>query len=240
VTAPLVVDSWLVADGAVRALDRHEWRFRRGCALLLPDLAEDAITEVFAGVRDRVPAGGNWFPRAEARSAVDARLVLRPAPKRGTHLRLWVAPPGDPRRHPTVKGPDLDALADLRTQAVQAGADDALLRTADGLVLEVAHSALIWWRGDVLCLPDPDLPVLPSVTTQLVRDLATEQGAATCYERVAVEQFLDAEVWAVNALHGIRSVSGIGGEHIDTERIARYRGLLDAVAAPIKPQEGAV
>jgi len=162
---------------------------------------------------------------------------VRPAPPESTEVRLWVHPEPDPRRQPRVKGPDLAVLAGLRGRARRHAADDAVLLAADGSVLEAAHSALLWWRGEVLCHPCPELPILPSVTARRVLARARAEGIPVLAERCSWSALLDAEVWAVNALHGVRPVTrwrGPGRDvrppRADAARLARFR--RDDPAAP--------
>ena len=102
--ALLAADSWLVADGAVRALDAHWERFGGWCAEI--GLASTDRAGFRAAVTATLPRDrGRWFPRVEAvaheRSArVDApdlRLRLRPAPARARTARVVLGEPGDPR-----------------------------------------------------------------------------------------------------------------------------------------------
>lgn len=58
--------------------------------------------------------------------------------------------------------------------AVELGADDALLVGKDGIVLE-ASTANIWWRtGDRLFTPSLELPILAGVTRSLLLELARD------------------------------------------------------------------
>ena len=82
----------------------------------------------------------------------------------------------DRRTDPAVKGPDLAMLTGLRLSAAARGADEVVLLSGAGTVLEGALSALLWWRGDVLCMPPLDLPVLPSVTRRLLTEIAVAAG----------------------------------------------------------------
>jgi branched-subunit amino acid aminotransferase/4-amino-4-deoxychorismate lyase len=206
---PLIVDSWLVEDGLVLGLDLHEERFRRSCAELLPAVERDALDRLFAAARTSVPDEGLWFPRVEAYAEPHGALGLRMrrAPARTASISLWVPSQPDPRARPTVKGPDLAVLAALREQARSLGAEDVLLRTVDGAVLEAGHSALLWWREDTLCAPSEESAVLPSVTMTFVTAIAQTLGVRVQRERCSVEELLGLPAWSLNALHGIRPVS---------------------------------
>ncbi len=225
---PLIVDSWLVEDGAVRALGSHERRFRASCQALLPDIGHGDLDAFLREVRLALPREGRWFPRIEARADPDAQLVvwLRGAPDRQRETRLWAS--GEPavRTQPLIKGPDARMLARLRARAREAGADDALLSATDGTVLETDRSALVWWRGGTLCLPDARGSMLPSITQTLLVELAHGRGVDVRRERVVVDELATLEVWALNALHGIRPVSallGASGTRSMSFELARVR-----------------
>lgn len=234
----LVVDSFLLEDGHVHDLDRHRERFARSCQTLKLEVG-DQIERFLDAATVLLPAEGRWFPRLEAHAGTPAALVcwIRPAPPLTSSVRLWIYPDRDPRSRPRIKGPDLSVLAGLRSEAVERGADDAVLLNPGGLVLEAAHSALLWWRGDVLCRPAHDLPVLPSVTAASLLDLASSAGFHIGYDRCRWMDLLDLEVWAVNALHGIRPVTAwldfdreITAPATDTERLRRFQvGQLQSV-----------
>lgn len=212
---PAVIDSWLLSDGAVRGFRLHEDRFARSCAATVPGLDAACVRTFLGAVRTALPGTGRWFPRVEAYPGDPPRLALwsRPAPEARAETVIHVPPRPDPRTAPAVKGPDLPALSELRVRAQARGADDALLYAADGSVVEAAHSALVWWRGDTLCLPAATLPVLPSVTCSLISAIAHERGVPVTRERARVPDLDGLEVWAVNALHGISPVVAFIGEH---------------------------
>lgn len=241
----LVVDSFLVQDGRIHDLDVHLERFRLSCRALglVPD--PDRLAAFLAAACRALPVEGRWFPRLEAhaRQGCGDRPSLvcwvREAPRRSDRVWLWVPPEPDPRRAPRVKGPDLVALAGLRESARRHRADDALLRSSSGTVLETAHSALLWWRGDVLCHPDPGLPILPSVTARRLLARARAEGVTVRVERRGWRELLDAEVWAVNALHGVRPVLGwrsADGDHAaaptEPRRLAHFRAEGPGAPAP--------
>jgi branched-subunit amino acid aminotransferase/4-amino-4-deoxychorismate lyase len=102
----------------------------------------------------------------------------------------------------------------MRRNAKMHGADEAVILDSAGFVLEGALSALVWWRGDVLCSSSDDLHWLPSVTRQEIFSVAEQMGHKTRTERVRPADLVGLEIWALSSLQGIRVVSdwiGLGG-----------------------------
>lgn len=248
-SALLAADSWLVANGAVRALDRHRHRFTATCAEAA-GTPGDLLDRFWAAVTDLLPRGpGTWFPRVELRPAdpeapedtvhPGGHLLLcrlRPAPPLGTTARLWGWTVFDPRRTPRHKGPDLDTLAAVRRKAADAGADEALLVTADGVLLEAVNSSLLWWEGDVLCHPAPDLPTLPGVTTALLTGHAARTGIEVRPCRRRLSALAGREVWVVNALHGLRPVTTWTDSSLragPAERAPSWQTWLHGLSTPL-------
>lgn len=240
-TPLLVADSWLVLDGSVRSLDRHVSRFTRSC-LELGVVTQAELDRFWRESLSALPRTGAWFPRVElAGDPPSLRLRIRPAPARGEHVRVWVPDKPDHRLSPARKGPDLQSLGTLRAEAESHGAQEALLRTPDGIVVESASSSLLWWENDVLCAPPEEIPALPGTTAGLVRDLAASQGIRTARRARRVDDLAGREVWLLNALHGIRLVTALigcgttpgGGRHFAPwrERVERLRTPLDPPSA---------
>jgi branched-subunit amino acid aminotransferase/4-amino-4-deoxychorismate lyase len=201
----LAADSWLVEDGRVRALGRHLDRFRAACAVR-GGVTTDELERFLTGCTAEIPGTGRWFPRVELRPA-GLGLLVREAPPRRTRIGLWVDESGDRRAFPGLKGPDLDLLAAVRERAIEAGADEAVLVAADRTVLEGSTTSLLWWRGGTLCAPPPEAAILPGVTRALILSEARRRGIPIRYELCRPAGLDGLEVWAVNALHGIRPVS---------------------------------
>lgn len=240
----LAMDSWRLADGGVVRLDLHEARFATACARLraaAPADATDAtgarvplpdavrVAAFLAAVRERLPRDGEWFPRVEVTASGALQLRLRPCPPLRTSMTLW-ATSGVPQRDPHTKGADLAALTAARERSVAAGADDALLLDGDGLVLEGATTSLLWWRGDQLCaVASP--AVLCSVTRRALARLA---GGLTTLD-ATLGDLAGVEVWAVNALHGVRGVTAIvGGPPVaPPERAADWRDRYEGLRRPV-------
>lgn len=201
-----VADSWLVEDGAARALPHHRGRFVAACAARGAPERESAV--FFDAACAALPRAGRWFPRVEYRARAGFHVRRRPAPPPSSSVVLGVADGPDPRRAPRVKGPDLELLVELRARAAaRAGTDEVVLRSGAGVVLEGALSSLLWWRGDTLCAPPPELPLLPGVTRAVLLTLAAERGTPVQFEACALHELDGVEVWCVNALHGIRAVT---------------------------------
>jgi branched-subunit amino acid aminotransferase/4-amino-4-deoxychorismate lyase len=213
-----VIDSWLVSDGRTRAIDAHLRRFSAACAALsgvaeLSWVAERSRVEAgrfFLAALRQIPATGRWFPRVEL-TLVDGaprlQLWLRPAPPTATGIRLWIPPQPDQRTCPYLKGPDLAYLSALRDSAVAAGADEAVLLSADGTVREGTTTSILWWRGDTLCAPPPDAALLPGITRATLLRIALARSIPVRFEHATPAELAGLQVWAVNALHGIRPVT---------------------------------
>jgi branched-subunit amino acid aminotransferase/4-amino-4-deoxychorismate lyase len=199
----LAADSWLVDGGAVRAEDAHWARFGDACRTHGIDPGE--LAGFRAAATAAVPATGRWFPRVELGERGLA-LRVRPAPPPAGEARVVVAAPGDPRRCPRRKGPDLALLTSLRERARAAGADELLLCDEAGALREGALSSLLWWEGDTLCTT-PDEHTLPGITRALLLDCARVRGVGVRVRSPLAHELAGLEVWLTSALHGIRVVS---------------------------------
>ena len=238
----LVADSWLVLDGAVRALDVHRDRFTSSVAAT-GLVADDDVEAFWGAVVDRLPRDGAWFPRVElvrdaAAGAPELRARLRTAPDRTRSVRVATAA-RDPRTSPLVKGPDLAALGDVRAEAASRGAEEAVILSPEGHVVEGAWSSFVWWRGDSLCTPADDLPRLPGVTSRTVLTLAAVLGVDVLHDRTTPGELDGAEIWSLSALHGVRIVSGwVDGPSPAEQpgRLATWQARLDALRRPLPPR----
>lgn len=230
--APLLVaDSWLVDEGRALALDLHRDRFRSA----LPTDRVSEFDAFWSASLSAIPAAGALFPRIEYRSS-GFTLVLREAPprKRTAVLASWTGP--DPRTVPETKGPDLEAMLRIRTAVQPLGADEAVILSDDGYVVEGAYSALLWWRGDILCGPPAEFARIDSVTARTVQTLAAALGLDTYEEAVTPTELDGTELWALSALHGPRIVtSWVDGPALAERpgRLATWRKRLDVLRRPL-------
>jgi len=200
-----VADSWLVDDGRVRALSHHLERFRGSCAELGAD--DSQLAAALEALYAAIPAEGRWFPRVELGVDRSLMLTLRPAPPAENEVVAWLSPLPDNRSLPRRKGPELVQLGQLREQAAEHGAGEAVLRDAEGRLLEGAYSSLLWWEGETLCAVPDTAPVLPGITRRLLLEMAAQEGVDQRYVLPEPPQLEGREVWLVGSLHGIRAVS---------------------------------
>ena len=223
----VAADSWLVTGGKALALGLHRERFLSSA----PGAEEFWDAAVAA-----IPREGDWFPRVELHEP--ARLVfrLRSAPERTRSAVLATWTGADPRTEPTVKGPDLSAMLRIRTAVQADGADEAVILTDDGYVVEGAYSALLWWRGEILCGPPDTFDRVDSVTARSVLTLARALGVDTHEEAVTPAELDGTELWALSALHGIRIVTRwVDGPGLAEKpgRLGQWRARLDALRRDI-------
>lgn len=241
-TTIAAADSWLVSDGTVLALELHRQRFF-GAVLDTGSVTASDLEAFWDAAMHAIPALGLWFPRVELQRRGEGSLLvfrLRGSPRLTRSVRLASHLGRDPRGSPTIKGPDTDALLRARTGVQQRGADEAVILSPEGFVVEGAYSALLWWRGGVLCAPSLELDRVDSVTARSVIALATALGVEVYYESVTPAELDGCEIWALSALHGIRIVTAwIDGPSPAEEpgRLATWCARLDRLRRPI-PQSG--
>lgn len=238
-----VADSWLVDAGRVRAIDVHRARFFASAAEA--GFANETLLAAFwDSALGAIPPVHRWFPRVELwRVGGTGRggrwqlsLLVRLAPPLTTSVVLGTHDGPDPRSIPSRKGPDLDVLTGLRDAARPAGIDDLVLLGPGGEVVDGTTTALLWWRGGELRMPPADLARVDSVTARSVRVLAAALRVTVSEERAAPDDLAGTELWAVNALHGIRVVtSWRGGPALAAVpgRAELWQRRLQALARPL-------
>lgn len=235
VVDPAVADSWLVTDGTALALDLHRQRF----GAVADNHFKRGIDDFWDAAISTIPRAGDWFPRVELRLGTDAprlELRLRTAPARSRSVSVATHTGPDPRTTPTIKGPDTRAMLDARTEVKRRGADEAIILSPERYVIEGAYSAMLWWRGAVLCGPSAELERVDSVTARSVIALATALGVEYYAESVTPAELDGCEIWSLSALHGIRIVTNwVDGPAPAEEpgRLSSWRARLDRLRRPL-------
>jgi branched-subunit amino acid aminotransferase/4-amino-4-deoxychorismate lyase len=207
---PLLTDGLLRGDGGFETigvwsgrpfrLESHLDRLDASLAALElppPDRPRlhEAVDTLLAGapgedaaLRCYVLAGGAHIVTLDAQPVRPdiASLSTQPAP--------WIRPLGSygPAGAKTLSyAPNMAALRRARA----AGADDALLVSLEGWVLEGTTFAVLWVRDGVLRAPDLELGVIDSISRGALLEMAADQG-------IAVEQGR----WPLADLHGADEV----------------------------------
>jgi branched-subunit amino acid aminotransferase/4-amino-4-deoxychorismate lyase len=223
-----VADSWLTREGATVALERHFARFALSAdvqGLVRP------VDDFLAAVRGAIPSTGDWFPRLELTVRGELQLSLRPAPELTDSVTLWSAT-HDPRTEPAIKGPDIAALEELRAEARAAGATEPVISSAEGFIVDGATTCLLWWHNGALYTPAHELTRVDSVTVSVLRDIAESSGVSVGEAKMRASELDGCEVWAVNALHGIRpALAWLDGPSltVDESRLATWRRWYESV-----------
>ena len=231
-----VADSWLVTNYTSRALSRHLQRFSR---TITDPKCKEQLPGFFQAVMQQIPDQGDWFPRLEYRAdqTPGERLFLRmrSAPERTETCTLWTYDQSDPRLNPTIKGPDLSTCQKLRRAANLHGADEAVLLDDNGVVSDGALSSIVWWHGEILCAPDDSTPWLPSITRELVFELASQAGYETKTVAETPQDLNGSEVWSLSSLQGIRGVTSWNSVNVGPLRLLQpFRKRLAMLLEPVQ------
>ncbi|MBN1515956.1 aminotransferase class IV [Candidatus Sumerlaeota bacterium] len=114
-----------------------------------------------------------------------------------------------------------------RQKAAAAGGYDALL-VRDGHVTEGSGSSVLIVEEGVLVAPPLSYEILPSITREIVLELAREAGVPVRLERRTLEQYIQAdEAMVLSTKVGVLPVRAIDSVELPTERplIERLRAL---------------
>lgn len=227
-----VADSFRLTNGQVVALDKHISRF-------VDSAHQQGLLRPFDGFLDAalaaLPRSGDYFPRLDLTQRGELELHIRPTPALTDSLVLATAAQ-DPRTEPTIKGPDIPALNQLRDQALEAGASEALILDGQGRIVDGATTCLVWFDGQTLFTPPAEALRVASVTVEVVQTMARSRGYDVATAWATPAELAGTTLWALNALHGIRQVTGwLGGPELatDDEMLAQWRTDYQQLAAPL-------
>lgn len=220
-------ETLLAVDGVLAAPGPHVDRMAAGCASLgLPPLdraaAERAMAQALAGLD---------APRAAVRLTLTAGSAGRGLDRPGTpQVRLFAAAapapiPGEPadlitstvRRNDLSPASRLKTLSYLdnvlaRTQARDAGADEALMLNTRGDVACAGAANVFWLWGGRLYTPRLDCGALAGTMRARVIAAAAGQGLAVVETRSGVAELARADAaFLTNALIGVRQIRSLDG-----------------------------
>jgi 4-amino-4-deoxychorismate lyase len=227
-----VFESVLVVDGAVPHLDAHLTRLARSATLLdLPDPGERAWQELVGAVVADWPAdvegacrlfltrglGEGRAPTVLALLAPVTAEVLRQRADGIAVVSLSLGVPAAFR----AQAPWLLGGAKTLSYAVNMaalrhahalGADDVVLTSLEGQLLEGPTSTVVWSTDGVLHTPPLDTGILPGTTMERLFARATGAGLATAVTPGTVEDLHAADgVWLVSGIRGVAAVHTLDG-----------------------------
>lgn len=212
----------------VRGFERHVARFAAGLRQVGVTADVHAFVATAVGsIRDYVLGHGDAFPRFECWGSAEGptlTVAIRPAPPRTTAVEFIpaVSPAADDSV--SLKGPNIERYQMM--SATRGG--ELLLTTANGIAIEGTTTSLVWWEGDTLMTVAPGPPRVQSVTESILIDIARGLGIETGTAHRTVSELLATELWAVNALHGIRPASSHR-----SSRLSRFTERYVATARPL-------
>lgn len=227
-----VADSFLLREGHVAGYRQHLERFSRSAhtqGLVRPlDTFLDAVTAA-------LPRTGTYFPRIDLTERGELELWLRPAPELQEQLIVTTAA-HDPRTEPALKGPDIPALTLLREHAQVVGADEAIIVDFQGRVIDGSTTCLMWFEGDTAVIPPAEALRVESITVALVSEFLSTTGTPLQEKWATPQDIASTELYALNALHGIRAVTQWknGPEVVvNPTRLAALRAGYESTFRPI-------
>lgn len=235
----LVADSFRVRErdgrAEVRGLEQHLARFAHAvrAAGSEYDLTTADLDSFLDSSRKSIAAYGEGFPRLEFRA--DGRFACRlralPELTRSIDARSFAS---ERVAHADRKGPNIERYA----RANRSVGAEALLLGADGRVLEGTTTSVLWWERGEMHVSTARTRV-PSVVEALLCSAASEAGFAVVAGSLSAPELAQREAWAVNALHGIRTIASIDGVPLpapDPDRLHRFREALDTTWQPVRPE----
>ena len=173
-----VFETARVYAGRPFLLDRHLARFARSAehvGLPAPDAPEcERLAQLVIGASAQQDLALRlyWTGRDLVATAAEIDTALEALRERG--LRL-VTVSWSTGALASAKSTSYAENMAAQDGAVAAGADDALLVSSDGTVLEAPTANVFWREGDTLLTPSLDLPILAGVTRGLLLEIAEQE-----------------------------------------------------------------
>lgn len=195
---PVPFETVAVRAGAAPLWPLHRHRAAASAAVLglrPPPLEEPSWPEGDAAVRCELHDGAWLLAPREATPTTSLVLATSPAPHRGY-------------RHKVTDRAWLEAA---RLSVAPLRADDALLLTEGGEVVEASRWAIGWWEGEGLVFPDLALGGLPSVARAHLGALVRGRLRAATVARDALR---GRSLVACNAARGLVPVAVLDGEAV--------------------------
>jgi aminodeoxychorismate lyase len=163
-------------------------------------------------------------------------MTLHPAPtgEKTPRWRLMTSAVRLPANEPLAQFKTCNKLPQIlaRSQADNAGADEALLLNSDGWVVEASSSNLFWIEGGAICTPPLASGILPGVTRAVVREICQSLGLNWRESQTTPQGLHEAEgVFLALSSYGIVEAISLDSKPLRcselTERLqGAYEGLI--------------
>lgn len=121
----------------------------------------------------------------------------------------------------------------LRQEAQQRGADEAVILDKQGRIVDGSTTCFIWFTQGGLHVPPAEAIRVNSTTVATARELAGKGGLSITETWATPADLEGVELYALNALHGIRAVtSWVNGPTLATspERLTHWREQYNLLA----------
>lgn len=174
----------------------------------------DAILRV---VLTRGPGKRGYAPRAGGRPTVVMTLHPAPTPDQPGPWNLVTSSYRIPAADPLASFKTLNKLTHVmaRMEAVEKGADEALLLNTNGEVAETASGNLFWVSRDRVCTVPTGRGALPGITRAVVLEICLTLGIETNQRAIKPGALRNAEgIFITQSASGIVPVTALDGEPV--------------------------
>lgn len=230
-----VFDAARIYDGQLFAFEDHLRRLERSAAnIRLPVDLEIVRAEAYRLVAEAGVGPDHQVLRIILTRGGRRLILTEPVPPLPEQLRLASVTYSPSRVLDGVKSLSYGANMLARRLAREQGADDALLVTPHGRVLEAPTASIFWVAGGTICTPPLDEHILASITRRIViEETGASEQSCTLDELLAADEVFVAstvrEVHPVSAVDEHRfTAPGPVSEQVATQVSARIRSELAA------------
>ena len=243
-TVPVTDEGLLRGDGVFEvmrlyggrpfAIDEHLERMAGSAANLRLPVDTDAMrSEVEALLAAAAP--GDALLRILATRGGRRIVLIEELPEPPATIRLATVTYAPPRILDGVKSLSYAGNMLATRLAKERGADEALLVTPHGRVLEGPTSAFFWARDGVLRTPPLDEHILDSITRRiLVEELEVEQASCALDDLASADEaFLASTIREMQAISAIDDASLATGGPLIAQAGERFRARVRAALEPV-------
>jgi len=129
----------------------------------------------------RGPGGRGYAPNDNGKPTIVMTLHPSPSPEKRVEWSLVTSPFRIPAADPLASFKTTSKILHVmaRADAVERGADEALLLNTNGEVAETAGGNLFWIHDDTICTVPAERGVLPGITRAVVLEICQTLGLVT-------------------------------------------------------------